>query len=75
MLSPQAWMPFSSYLIVRVQPRILMAVIVSCWGVALCGMAASTGPVRSCVSAAICRIDFRLVRIVAMAMLCHPHLL
>ncbi|KAJ7082635.1 major facilitator superfamily domain-containing protein [Mycena belliarum] len=37
-----AWMPFSSYLIVRVPPRILMSVIVSCWGAALCGMAAST---------------------------------
>jgi uncharacterized protein (DUF486 family) len=40
-LPSQAWMPFSSYLIVRVQPRILMSVIVSCWGIALCGMAAS----------------------------------
>ncbi|KAJ7099656.1 major facilitator superfamily domain-containing protein [Mycena epipterygia] len=37
-----AWMPFSSYLLVRVPPRILMSVICSCWGIALCGMAAST---------------------------------
>ncbi|KAJ7458414.1 major facilitator superfamily domain-containing protein [Mycena latifolia] len=37
-----AWMPFSSYLLVRVPPRILMSVIASCWGAALCGMAAST---------------------------------
>ncbi|KAF8183216.1 major facilitator superfamily domain-containing protein [Mycena galopus ATCC 62051] len=36
------WMPFSSYLIVRVPPRLLLSVIVTCWGIALCGMAAST---------------------------------
>ncbi|KAJ7077762.1 hypothetical protein C8R44DRAFT_755040 [Mycena epipterygia] len=30
-----AWMPFSSYLLVRVPPRILMSVICSCWGIAL----------------------------------------
>ncbi|KAF7358464.1 Mfs transporter [Mycena venus] len=36
------WMPFSSYLIVRVPLRLLLSVIVTCWGIALCGMAAST---------------------------------
>ncbi|KAJ6586067.1 major facilitator superfamily transporter [Mycena capillaripes] len=36
------WMPFSSYLIVRVPPRLLLSVILTCWGIALCGMAAST---------------------------------
>ncbi|KAF9016943.1 MFS general substrate transporter [Hymenopellis radicata] len=37
-----AWQPFSSYLLVRVKPRHLMPVIVSCWGIACCGIAAST---------------------------------
>ncbi|KAL0579490.1 hypothetical protein V5O48_002532 [Marasmius crinis-equi] len=37
-----AWQPFSSYLLVRVKPRWFMPVIVFCWGVALCGMGAST---------------------------------
>ncbi|KAF9266695.1 MFS general substrate transporter [Marasmius fiardii PR-910] len=37
-----AWQPFSSYLLVRVKPRLFMSIIVFCWGVAMCGMAAST---------------------------------
>ncbi|KAL0059067.1 hypothetical protein AAF712_014244 [Marasmius tenuissimus] len=37
-----AWQPFSSYLLVRVQPRWFMPIIVFCWGASLCGMAAST---------------------------------
>ncbi|KAJ7079171.1 major facilitator superfamily domain-containing protein [Mycena epipterygia] len=37
-----AWIPFSSYLLIRVPPHILMSLICSCWGIALCGMAAST---------------------------------
>lgn len=35
------WMPFSSYFIVRVPPRIFMPAIVFCWGASLCGMAAA----------------------------------
>ncbi|ESK89801.1 mfs [Moniliophthora roreri MCA 2997] len=37
-----AWQPFSSYLLVRIKPRYFMPTIVFCWGVAMCGMAAST---------------------------------
>ncbi|KAK7060749.1 hypothetical protein VNI00_000481 [Paramarasmius palmivorus] len=37
-----AWQPFSSYLLVRIKPRNFMPTIVFCWGVAMCGMAAST---------------------------------
>ncbi|KAL7414559.1 major facilitator superfamily domain-containing protein [Mrakia frigida] len=37
-----AWQPFSAWLIVRVPHRILMPVIVFCWGIATCGLAAST---------------------------------
>lgn len=36
-----AWQPFSSYLIVKVPSRILMTVLVFCWGVSQTCMAAS----------------------------------
>jgi membrane-anchored protein YejM (alkaline phosphatase superfamily) len=38
-----AWMPFSSYLIVKVPSRTLMPVLVFGWGAAQASMAASTG--------------------------------
>lgn len=38
-----AWQPFSAYLIVRVNPRILMTVNVFCWGTAAACMAAANG--------------------------------
>lgn len=38
-----AWQPFSAYLIVRVNPRILMTVNVFCWGTSAACMAASNG--------------------------------
>lgn len=37
-----AWQPFSSYLIVKVPSRILMTVLVFCWGVSQTCMAASS---------------------------------
>ncbi|KIY71116.1 putative MFS transporter [Cylindrobasidium torrendii FP15055 ss-10] len=36
------WQPFSSYLLVRVKPRHLMPIIVTCWGISCCGFAASS---------------------------------
>lgn len=38
-----AWQPFSAYLIVRVNPRILMTVNVFCWGTSAACMAAANG--------------------------------
>ncbi|KAG7093428.1 hypothetical protein E1B28_007108 [Marasmius oreades] len=37
-----AWQPLSSYLLVRIKPRLFMSIIVVCWGASLCGMASST---------------------------------
>ncbi|KAL7410774.1 major facilitator superfamily domain-containing protein [Mrakia frigida] len=37
-----AWQPFSAWLIVKVPHRILMPIIVFCWGVSTVGLAAST---------------------------------
>jgi MFS family permease len=37
------WQPFSAYLIVRVNPRILMTVNVFCWGTSAACMAAANG--------------------------------
>ena len=37
-----AWQPISSYILVRVPPRILMTVLVVCWGSIQTGMAGGT---------------------------------
>ena len=37
-----AWQPISSYILVRVPPRILMTVLVVCWGAIQTGMAGGT---------------------------------
>lgn len=37
-----AWQPFSSYLIVKVPSRILMTVLVLCWGISQTCMAAAS---------------------------------